>query len=138
MIFLRKNTFCKLMSVHIGEFTNARVYKSQFWWKHELFPWFWVAMDLISCTRVLDNTFGPLGVHRVPNLGLRGSKLQLWTTRHQLYFLLWGDYLEGSAQISFSGLLAKPSLGFRYAQQRPFFLDCFYKALKILYIGFLI
>ena len=68
-------------AVHIGEFTNPRVYKSQFWWKHELFHSFWVAMDIIRCPKVLDK-IGPLGVHRVPNLGLRGSKLQLWILSH--------------------------------------------------------
>ena len=67
--------------MHIGEFTNAMVYKSQFWWKHELFHSFWVAMDIIRCPKVLDK-IGPLGVHRVPNLGLRGSKLQLWILSH--------------------------------------------------------
>ena len=66
------------MSLHIGEFTNARVYKSQFWWKHELFHSFWVTMDLIRCPGVLYKTFGSLGVHKVSNLGLRWSKLQLW------------------------------------------------------------
>ena len=64
--------------MHIGEFTNARVYKSQFWWKHELFHSFWVTMDLIRCPGVLYKTFGSLGVHKVSNLGLRWSKLQLW------------------------------------------------------------
>ena len=63
--------------LHIEEFTNARVYKSQFWQKHELFYSFWVAMDLIRFPGVLDKIFGPLGVHKLPNSGLRGSKLQL-------------------------------------------------------------
>ena len=60
-------------AVHIEEFTNARVYKSQFWQKHELFYSFWVAMDLIRFPGVLDKTFGPLGVHRVLNLGTEGA-----------------------------------------------------------------
>ena len=55
------------------------VYKSQFWSKNEFFHSFWVAMDLIRCPGVLDKTFGPLGVHRVPNFVLRGSKLQLFS-----------------------------------------------------------
>jgi hypothetical protein len=80
---LEKTSFqLKFTPLHIGEFTNARVYKSQFWWKPELFHSFWVAMDLIRYPGVLDKTFGPLGVPRVPNLGLRASNLQLWILSH--------------------------------------------------------
>ena len=39
-------------------------------------------MDLVRCPGVLDKTFGPLGVHRVQNLELRVSKLQLWILSH--------------------------------------------------------
>ena len=49
-----KNYHC---AVHIEEFTNARVYKSQFWWKHELFQSFWVAMDLIRCPGGIGQNF---------------------------------------------------------------------------------
>ena len=61
--------------MHIEEFTNVRVYKSQFWRKPELFHSFWVAMDLIRCPGVLDKIFGPLGVHRVPNLGSQREQI---------------------------------------------------------------
>ena len=48
----------------------------------KFFHSFWVAMDQIRCPGVLYKTLGPLGVHRVPNLGLSGSKLQLWILFH--------------------------------------------------------
>ena len=70
-----KTTFFLLCPVHIEEFTNVRVYKSQFWRKPELFHSFWVAMDLIRCPGVLDKIFGPLGVHRVPNLGSKREQI---------------------------------------------------------------
>ena len=56
--------------------------KVNFWWKHDLFHSFWVAMDLIRCPGLLNKTFGRLGVPRVPNLGLSGSNLQLWILSH--------------------------------------------------------
>ena len=56
--------------------------KVNFWWKHYLFHSFWVAMDLIRCPGLLNETFGRLGVPRVPNLGLSGSNLQLWILSH--------------------------------------------------------
>ena len=39
-------------------------------------------MDLIRCPGLLNETFGRLGVPRVPNLGLSGSNLQLWILSH--------------------------------------------------------
>ena len=63
-------------------FITESLSKSQFWWKNWFFHSFWVAMDLIRCPRVLDKSFGPLEVHRVPNLGLRRGKLQLWILSH--------------------------------------------------------
>ena len=64
-----------ISTVHIGEFTNARVYKGQFWCKHELFHWFWVAMDLIRCPGGIGQNFWTPGSAQGAKFGAQREQI---------------------------------------------------------------